>query len=183
MKIQRCELFPEILIVEPDVFRDERGFFVETYRVERYIACGMEVSFVQDNLSYSTERVLRGLHYQVGRAQGKLVWVAKGEIFDVVVDVRRSSPTFGRWFGMRLRADAVTQIYIPEGFAHGFCVTSEEAIVCYKCTDYYSPAHERGIRWNDPDLGIEWPVSDPILSEKDARFPFLKDLGKDDLFP
>jgi len=183
MKIERCELFPEILIVEPDLFRDDRGFFVETYRVERYIACGVGASFVQDNLSYSRERVLRGLHYQVGRAQGKLVWVAKGEIFDVVVDVRRSSPTFGKWFGMRLRGERATQIYIPVGFAHGFCVTSEEAIVCYKCTDYYSPAHERGIRWDDPDLGIEWPVSDPILSEKDARFPFLKDLGEEDLFP
>jgi dTDP-4-dehydrorhamnose 3,5-epimerase len=183
MKVVGSEVFADVLIVEPRVFHDPRGYFLETYQEERYSRLGLGVRFVQDNLSYSKKGVLRGLHYQVGRAQGKLVWVAKGEIFDVVVDVRRSSPTFGRWFGMRLNGEGATQLYIPEGFAHGFCVTSEEAIVCYKCTDYYSPAHERGIRWDDPDLGIQWPISDPILSEKDSRFPFLKELSHEDLFP
>lgn len=183
MRIKRSEIFPDVLIIEPEVFKDERGFFVETYRLKRYLERGLKASFVQDNLSYSKKHVLRGLHYQIGKPQGKLLWVVKGEIFDVVVDLRKSSPNFGKWFGMKLASDSSTQLYIPEGFAHGFCVTSEEAIVCYKCTDYYSPAHERGIRWDDPDLGIPWPISDPIISEKDTQFPFLKDLDTHDLFP
>jgi len=183
MKVVGSEVFADVLIVEPRVFHDPRGYFLETYQEERYRGLGLGVRFVQDNLSYSKRGVLRGLHYQVGKAQGKLVWVAKGEIFDVVVDLRKSSPTFGNWFGTRLNGEAATQLYIPEGFAHGFCVTSEEAIVCYKCTDYYSPAHERGIRWDDPDLGIHWPASSPSLSPKDAGFPFLRQLADPDLFP
>lgn len=183
MKVRNCEILPEVLILDPRVFHDQRGYFLETYQEERYRGLGLGVRFVQDNLSYSKRGVLRGLHYQVGRAQGKLVWVAKGEIFDVVLDLRKSSPTFGNWFGTRLNGEAATQLYIPEGFAHGFCVTSEEAIVCYKYTEYYSPAHERGIRWDDPDLGIHWPASSPILSPKDAGFPFLRQLADPDLFP
>lgn len=183
MRVTRCEIFPEVLIIEPRVFEDQRGYFLESYQEERYSQAGVRARFVQDNISYSRKGVLRGLHYQVGRPQGKLVWVARGEIFDVVVDVRRSSPAFGKWFGLRLSAQAATQLYIPEGFAHGFCVTADEAILCYKCTDYYFPAHERGIRWDDPHLGIDWPVSEPILSPKDAAFPFLRELGEADLFP
>ena len=183
MKVRGCGLFPDVLLVEPRVFEDRRGFFVETHREDRYAQEGIRARFVQDNLSYSRKRVLRGLHYQLGRPQGKLVWVAKGEVFDVVVDMRRGSATFGRWFGTKLSADSARQLYIPEGFAHGFCVTSEEAVLCYKCTDYYSSAHERGVRWDDPDLGIEWPVSEPIVSPKDAGFPFLRDLSEKNVFP
>ncbi len=183
MKVISSELFPEVIVIEPKVFGDERGFFWETYQEGRYLESGVRARFVQDNLSYSQKGVLRGLHYQIGRPQGKLVWVIKGEVFDVVVDLRKSSPTFGRWFGMTLSERRPKQIYIPEGFAHGFCVTSRDALFCYKCTDYYSPSHERGIRWDDPELGIQWPVRDPVLSEKDKRFPLLKQVNKEDLFP
>lgn len=183
MRTYCSELFSCVLIVEPDVFEDKRGYFFEAYQMERYSKAGIPSEFVQDNISYSRKGVLRGLHYQVKMPQGKLVWVVQGEIFDVVVDLRRSSPTFGKWWGMSLSANPPIQIYVPGGFAHGFCVISSEALVCYKCTDYYSPSNERGVRWDDPDLAIKWPVASPIVSEKDQRLPFLKDLGEQDLFP
>lgn len=183
MKVTASDVFPEVLIIEPKVFTDSRGFFLETYQEQRYSHHGIGSRFVQDNTSYSRKGVLRGLHYQIGRPQGKLVWVLKGEIFDVVVDIRKSSPTFGKWFGMFLSESGLKQLFIPEGFAHGFCVTSDEAIFCYKCTDYYSPSDERGIRWDDPTLSIDWPVANPIVSEKDQGLPLLKDLREKDLFP
>lgn len=183
MKVTSSEVFPEVLIIEPRVFEDPRGFFLETYGQERYAQHGLVDGFVQDNLSYSRKGVLRGLHYQIGRPQGKLVWVVQGEVYDVVVDVRKSSPTFGKWFGIILSALCPKQLYIPEGFAHGFCVTSEEALFCYKCTDCYSPVHERGIRWNDPDIAIKWPVQNPMVSQKDQDLPFLRELAEEALFP
>lgn len=161
---------PEVMILEPKVFGDERGFFFESYneRVFR-AATGLSVNFVQDNHSRSVRGVLRGLHYQVEQAQGKLVRCCAGEVFDVAVDVRRSSPTFGRWVGTLLSAESKRQMWIPAGFAHGFLVTSESAEFLYKTTDYYAAQHERAIVWNDPALAIEWPVEGtPILSAKDA---------------
>ena len=160
-----------IVVIEPDVHRDGRGFFVETYHAERYREIGIVGPFVQDNHSRSVSGTVRGLHLQVRHAQGKLIRVIEGEIFDVAVDVRRGSPTFGRWVGVNLTAESFKQIYVPPGFAHGFCVVSAAAQVEYKCTDIYDPASEVGIAWNDPDLGISWPVADPILSSRDGRHP------------
>lgn len=164
---------PEVILFEPKVFEDERGFFFESYNRRTLEALGLAVDFVQDNHSRSRRGVLRGLHYQIApRAQGKLVRVVAGEIYDVAVDLRRSSPTFGRWIGVRLSAENKKQIYIPEGFAHGFLALSPWAEVCYKTTDYYSPVHERCLLWNDPRLNISWPLGDgesPTLSPKDAQ--------------
>jgi dTDP-4-dehydrorhamnose 3,5-epimerase len=164
---------PEVLIIEPDVYSDARGFFLETYHAARYRANGIEGPFVQDNHSRSVAGTLRGLHLQVGRPQGKLVRVISGEIYDVGVDVRRGSPTFGQWAGTILSADNFRQCYIPPGFAHGFCVLSAIAEVEYKCTDLYDPASEIGVAWDDPALGITWPVEQPLLSERDRRHPIL----------
>jgi len=175
MKVTPTPL-PDVLLIEPIIFPDSRGHFLETYQAARYQEFGVPSRFVQDNLSFSLKGVLRGLHYQLGRPQGKLVWVVQGVIFDVVVDIRKSSPRFGRWMGMELDSRDYRQVYIPEGFAHGFCVLSSEATVIYRCTDYYAPKEERGIRWDDPSLGINWPVSDPILSPKDLLYPGLKEL-------
>jgi dTDP-4-dehydrorhamnose 3,5-epimerase len=160
---------PEVLIVEPKVFGDERGFFYESFNAKAFAeATGVRSAFVQDNHSRSVRNVLRGLHYQIGQPQGKLVRVVVGEIFDVAVDLRKSSPNFGKWVGIRLSAENKRQLWVPEGFAHGFLVTSDMAEVLYKTTDYYAPESERSIRWNDSDLGIEWPVEgDPILANKD----------------
>ena len=158
-----------IVIIEPDVHHDGRGFFLETYHAERYREYGIEGPFVQDNHSRSVAATLRGLHLQVGRAQGKLIRVTEGEIFDVAVDVRRGSPTFGKWMGVTLSAENFRQCYLPAGFAHGFAVVSEVAQVEYKCTDLYDPKSELGIAWNDPAIGITWPVSDPLLSDRDTR--------------
>ena len=160
---------PDVVLLEPKVFGDARGFFVETYREEKLQALGFNWRFVQDNHSRSIQGVLRGLHYQIGRPQGKLVHVVRGEIFDVAVDIRRDSRTFGRWVGMKLDDKSLRQVYIPPGFAHGFCVLSEIADVVYKCSDFYSPGHELTILWNDPEIGIDWPISEPLLSEKDLR--------------
>jgi dTDP-4-dehydrorhamnose 3,5-epimerase len=174
---------PEVIIVEPRVFSDERGFFMETWERRKYAAGGIDVDFVQDNHSASVQGTLRGLHYQVQQAQGKLVRAIEGEIFDVAVDLRRSSPTFGRWVGARLSADNRRQLWVPPGFAHGFFVTSETAQVLYKCTDYYAPQHERSLRWDDPDLGIDWPLVDGIevlLSPKDAAGLSLREA---DVYP
>ena len=167
---------PDVLIVEPDVYRDERGWFVETYHVNKYQDGGIPLSFVQDNCSSSVRGTLRGLHAQISRPQGKLVRVTKGEIFDVAVDIRRGSPTFAFWEGVSLSADNFKQIYIPPGFAHGFCVLSDIAEVEYKCTDVYTPGDEIAIAWNDQQIGIQWPLESPILSPKDAAGQFLEAL-------
>jgi len=167
---------PGVLMIEPDVHRDGRGYFLETYHAEKYRAAGIADAFVQDNQSRSGRGTLRGLHLQIRRPQGKLIHVVEGEIYDVAVDVRRGSPTFGRWVGNHLSADNFMQCYIPRDFAHGFCVTSGVAIVEYKCTDFYEPAGEVGIAWNDPALAIGWPVDQPILSARDARNPNLADV-------
>jgi len=159
---------PGVLIIEPDVFRDERGWFLETYHAPKYQEGGIPVSFVQDNHSSSVRGTLRGLHAQISRPQGKLVRVVKGEIFDVAVDIRRGSPTFGVWESVTLSAGNFKQIYIPPGFAHGFCVLSDVAEVEYKCTDVYTPGDEIALIWNDQQVGIPWPLESPILSEKDA---------------
>jgi len=167
---------PDVLIIDPDVHVDGRGFFVETYHADRYRRHGIAGPFVQDNHSRSPARTLRGLHLQLQHPQGKLIRVIEGEIFDVAVDVRRGSPTFGRWVGVSLSAENFKQCYVPQGFAHGFCVLSEIAQVEYKCTDVYDPASEIGIMWNDPAVGIAWPVDQPILSPRDGRHPALADL-------
>lgn len=158
-----------VVIIEPRVFEDRRGFFMETYHRARYMEAGIADAFVQDNHSRSTYGALRGLHYQVERPQGKLCRVVRGEVFDVAVDLRRDSPTFGRWTGVRLSEENRRQVYIPPGLAHGFCVLTEIADFLYKCTDYYSPQHERTISWDDPDLAISWPIESPVLSDKDRQ--------------
>jgi dTDP-4-dehydrorhamnose 3,5-epimerase len=167
---------PEVILVEPKVFKDERGFFMETYKMPDFVASGIKGNFVQDNHSRSTKGVLRGLHYQTPPfAQGKLVRAVRGEIFDVAVDIRKGSPTYGKWVGAILSEENKNVLYIPEGFAHGFCVLSEIAEVIYKSTNVYSPEAETGIIWNDRDLNIDWPINEPILSAKDKKWPTLKD--------
>jgi len=164
---------PEVVFVEPKVHGDARGFFLETYHQREYREAGILEAFVQDNHSHSMHRTLRGLHAQHLRPQGKLVRAVKGEMFDVAVDIRVGSPSFGRWVGVVLSGDNFRQLYIPPGFAHGFCVTSAEVDVEYKCTDFYEPGDEIGIAWNDPEIGIEWPLQNPLLSEKDQQAPRL----------
>jgi dTDP-4-dehydrorhamnose 3,5-epimerase len=168
---------PDVILVEPDVHRDARGFFLETYHLDKYRAGGIPGPFVQDNHSRSVRGTLRGLHAQRRRPQGKLVRAVDGEMFDVAVDIRRGSPTFGRWVGVRLSGENFQQLYVPPGFAHGFCVLSEVVNVEYKCTDVYDATDEIGLVWNDPDVGIEWPVREPIISDKDRRLPRLRDLA------
>lgn len=172
-----------VLIVDPDVYGDSRGFFVETYSYRRYAEKGITDVFVQDNHSHSAHGVLRGLHYQVLPGQAKLVHVVVGQVFDVAVDIRWGSPTFGQWVGVELSAENHRQFYIPVGFAHGFCVTSETADFVYKCSNYYDRATERGIAWDDPDLSIAWPVSDPVLSDRDRRHPHLMQTERDYSWP
>jgi dTDP-4-dehydrorhamnose 3,5-epimerase len=167
---------PEVVVITPDVFRDPRGYFLETYHQGKYRAGAIEVAFVQDNLSRSVRGTLRGLHAQRRRPQGKLIRVTEGEIFDVAVDIRRGSPTFARWVGVRLSGETFRQVYVPPGFAHGFCVLSETAVVEYKCTELYDPADEIGVSWSDPDIGIQWPISDPTLSAKDGVAPRLREV-------
>lgn len=174
MKVIPTEL-PGVLILEPKVFGDDRGFFMEMFHEKRYADAGIRGPFVQDNYSRSAKGILRGLHFQEPQAQGKLVQVLAGAVYDVAVDVRRGSPTFGKWVAVELSTDNRRQLWIPPGFAHGFCVLSESADFHYKCTALYSPETERGVLWNDPDLGIPWPVSAPLLSGKDAKAPRLKD--------
>lgn len=165
---------PGVILVEPDVFTDARGFFLETYHQGKYAEGGIPGPFVQDNFSRSIRGTLRGLHYQLQEAQGKLVMAVEGSVFDVAVDVRRGSPTFGRWLGIELSAENKCQLYIPPGFAHGFCVLSETAAFIYKCTRFYEPKEERGIIWNDRSLGIRWPVAEPLLSAKDRSYKSLE---------
>ena len=172
MKVIATDL-PGVLLVEPDVFCDARGFFLETYHRQKYAAAGIDASFVQDNHSHSTRGTLRGLHAQCLRPQGKLVRAVRGKMFDVAVDIRVGSPRFGRWTGALLSGDNFRQLYIPPGFAHGFCVLSEEVDVEYKCTDLYTPDDEITIAWDDPEIGIAWPIAVPVLSEKDRQAPQL----------
>ncbi len=165
----------DIFIIKPTVHRDGRGYFMETYHAEKFSNGCIPVNFVQDNQAMSDRNVLRGLHYQTQHPQGKLIRVLKGEIWDVAVDIRKGSPTFGKWHGEYLSDSNLLQMYIPVGFAHGYCVVSETAEIFYKCTDLYHPEYEQGIRWNDPEIGIKWPITSPILSEKDRDQPMLKD--------
>jgi dTDP-4-dehydrorhamnose 3,5-epimerase len=164
---------PGVLCVEPRRFRDARGYFFETFRRDRYEALGLPGDFVQDNVSVSERGVLRGLHFQNPRPQGKLISILQGEIYDVAVDIRVGSPTFLKWTGMTLSAENGRQLMIPEGFAHGFVVTSESATVLYKCTDFYQPDCEASLAWNDPAIGIVWPVDEPVLSDKDREAPIV----------
>ncbi len=167
---------PEVLLVKAQSVSDDRGFFAETYKMSEFSANGLSQTFVQDNHSHSVRGVLRGLHYQKHpQAQGKLVRVLRGRIFDVAVDIRKGSPTYGHWVGSVLSAGNLRMLYVPVGFAHGFCVISEDADLVYKVTEEYAPELERGIIWNDPEIGIQWPVTDPILSLKDAQLPCLRE--------
>jgi dTDP-4-dehydrorhamnose 3,5-epimerase len=165
-----------VILIEPDVYRDSRGFFLETYHQKRYAEHGILGPLVQDNHSHSQYGTLRGLHAQIRRPQGKLVRAVEGEMFDVAVDIRRGSPTFGKWVGFVLSGENFLQLWIPVGFAHGFCVLSERVHVEYKCTDFYDPGHELGIAWNDPAIGIAWPIQNPVLSPKDASSPPLAEV-------
>lgn len=178
MDVSDTEL-PGVRLVEPDVYADDRGAFMETWNARDYGHHGLGDAFVQDNLSRSREDVLRGLHFQNPRPQAKLVSVLQGEVYDVVVDVRPASDTFGEWRGTVLSAENARQLYVPEGYAHGFVVTRGEALFHYKCTDFYHPEADRAVRWDDPHLDIDWPVDDPILSEKDANAPLLDELSRD----
>lgn len=170
-----------LYVIEPTVFKDERGYFVETYNQNDMKEAGLDMVFVQDNQSMSTRGVLRGLHFQKQFPQGKLVRVVRGKVFDVAVDLRSDSKTYGKWFGVELSAENMKQFYIPEGFAHGFLVLSDEAEFCYKCTDFYHPGDEGGLAWNDPEIAVEWPLEegvDLIISEKDQKWKGLKDTFK-----
>jgi len=172
---------PGVLLIKPRVFQDPRGFFMETYRENVLAEAGIREKFVQDNHSHSSRGVLRGLHYQLRNPQAKLCRVTSGEVLDVAVDVRLGSPNFGKWVSVVLSAENYTQIYIPKGFAHGFVVRSEEADFLYKCSDYFEASDDRGVLWNDPDIGIDWDTPEPILSEKDQRYPRLAQADRDQL--
>lgn len=174
MKVTATEL-PNVLVIEPDVFADERGFFLETYHSSRFRDAGLPEMFVQDNHSRSARGVLRGLHYQEPGPQGKLVRCTRGTMWDVAVDIRVGSPTFGRWVGVELTEENKRMLFVPEGFAHGFCALTDDCDVIYKCTALYERENDRGILWNDPDIGIRWPIAQPLLSKKDAAAPRLKD--------
>lgn len=172
---------PGCVVIEPQVFGDSRGFFYESYNEAKYREAGIDRRFVQSNVSRSARGVLRGLHYQWPHPQGKLVSVLEGEVYDVAVDIRRGSPTFGHWAGIMLTAENHRHFWIPEGFAHGFCVLSEFATFSYQCTDLYDAKADGGVRWNDPAIGIDWPVSGPLLSDKDSKAPLLADVSPDRL--
>ncbi len=177
MRVTPTEL-PDVLDIEPKVFGDARGFFLETYQAARYAEQGIEATFVQDNVSRSAAGILRGLHLQHPHGQGKLVWVLEGKVLDVAVDVRVGSPGFGRHVARVLDAERKNQLFIPPGFAHGFCVVEGPALFVYKCTEVYQPEHELSIRWDDPDLGIDWPIREPRLSDKDRDAPRLRDVDE-----
>jgi dTDP-4-dehydrorhamnose 3,5-epimerase len=170
-----------VIVIEPKVFSDERGRFLESFNAARYAEAGLSGAFVQDNVSRSRRGVLRGLHFQHPHDQGKLVSVAQGEVFDVAVDVRVGSPTFGQWVGEYLSGENGRQLYVPPGYAHGFFVTADDTIFTYKCTDYYAPSAERSVRWDDPALAIAWPAREALLSPKDAAAPLLADVPRDHL--
>lgn len=172
---------PGVIVLKPKVFRDPRGYFAETYHEQKFAELGITQKFVQDNHSRSSRGTLRGLHYQLRRPQAKLCRVVEGEVFDVAVDIRRGSPTFGKWVGVVLSADEMNQIFIPAGFAHGFVVLSECAQFLYKCSDFYDPAGEGGVTWSDPEIAIQWPIAEPLLSEKDSRYSELRNIPSDRL--
>jgi len=180
MKVEAATI-PGLLIIEPTVHGDDRGFFMESYSRDRYAAAGIPDEFVQDNVSLSSKGILRGLHLQRPNDQGKLCFVLEGEVFDVAVDVRVGSPTFGQWEGVTLSSENKRQLYIPPGFAHGFCVISEWAMFSYKCTDFYAAPSEIGIAWDDPEIGIDWPIESPQLSDKDQQNRPLRDIPADSL--
>ena len=180
MKVTETKL-SGVLIFEPKVFPDGRGYFMESWSKKRYEEAGIKEPFVQDNISSSQKGILRGLHFQYPQSQGKLVQVISGEAFDVAVDIRYGSPTFGQWFSVILSQANHRQLYIPPGFAHGFCVLGNIAVFSYKCTDYYNPSYEAGVIWNDPEINIDWPIKEPILSEKDSKYPRLKDIPAEKL--
>jgi dTDP-4-dehydrorhamnose 3,5-epimerase len=182
MKVSQTEL-SGVLVIEPQVYGDERGWFLEVWQETRYGEAGLPARFVQDNASWSQHGVLRGLHFQHPRGQGKLVYVLAGEVFDVAVDVRADSPTFGRWTGLTLSAENRKQVYIPPGFAHGFCVTGDSALFAYKCTEAYAPEAERTLLWDDADIAVAWPLIDPIVSDKDRMGALLKDTPRGHLPP
>ena len=180
IKVTACEI-EGLYVIEPQVYGDERGYFVETYNKEDFLEQGLDMEFVQDNQSMSKKGVLRGMHFQINHPQGKLVRVLSGKVFDVAVDIRRGSETYGKWFGVVLSDENKKQFYVPEGFAHGFYVMSDEAVFAYKCTDFYHPEDEGGIRWDDPKVGIEWPIEDGVevlLSEKDKNREGIDSLGE-----
>jgi dTDP-4-dehydrorhamnose 3,5-epimerase len=167
---------PDLVLIEPKVFTDSRGFFLETFKKSDFKTFGITYEFVQDNCSFSERNVIRALHYQLPpNAQGKLVSVLKGKVWDVAVDIRKNSPFFLKWIGMELSEENHRMFYVPPGFAHGFAVLSEEAYLIYKCTSEYSPGFERGIRWNDPEIGIQWPVAEPLISDRDRNLSLLKE--------
>ena len=172
----------DVVIIEPKIFRDSRGCFLETYHDNRFKAAGMSFVFVQDNLSFSVKGTLRGMHFQVNHPQAKLVQAITGEIFDVAVDIRPESLTFGQWVSTHLSEQNKRQLLLPPGFAHGFCVLSETAYIAYKCSEYYQPDDESGILWSDPSIGIDWPVKDPIISDKDRQLRCLSELSPEELF-
>ncbi len=181
MKISETAI-PDVLLVEPDVFGDHRGFFLETWNRERYLEAGFpDANFVQDNHSRSCKNVLRGLHFQLKHPQGKLVQVARGAVFDVAVDIRVGSPHFGKWVGYELNDENHRQLWVPPGFAHGFCVLSDTVDFIYKCTDLYRPDDEGGVLWSDPEIGIDWHADAPLLSEKDDRYSLLSQIPTDQL--
>lgn len=180
MKVIETSL-PGVLIVEPQVFKDPRGYFYESYNEAKYIKAGIRANFVQTNVSQSAKGVLRGLHYQWPNPQGKLVSVLEGEVYDVAVDIRRGSPTFGQWMSAMLTADNHRHLWIPEGFAHGFCVLSERATFTYQCTTLYDGATDAAICWNDAQIGVDWPISQPLISDKDAKAPLLANVPVDRL--
>lgn len=180
MKVTRCGI-AGMLLVEPRICRDDRGFFFESFHAERYEAEGIPAQFVQDNCSVSSAGVLRGMHYQIRQPQGHLVTLTEGRIFDVGVDLRPNSPTFGRWHGEVLTTDPSRQLYLPPGVAHGFYTLSEQAAIWYKCTGFYLPGDEGGLLWNDPDVGIRWPVTDPLLNPRDTTLPRLGDIAPEHL--
>jgi dTDP-4-dehydrorhamnose 3,5-epimerase len=180
MKVSTTKL-QGLLLIEPAIYQDQRGFFFESHHLQKYTDQAITKTFVQDNISRSSQNVLRGLHYQRDHPQAKLVTVIRGAVFDVAVDIRKGSPTFGQWLGFELSDANHRQLFIPEGFAHGFCVLSEAADFLYKCSDYYHPQSEFGIRWDDPDINISWQNSQPILSDKDRGYPLLREIAQENL--
>ncbi len=181
MNVITCDI-PGLVVIEPKVFGDARGYFMETWNQQRYRDVGLDWNFVQDNISFSRRGILRGLHFQNPKGQGKLVYALQGEVFDVAVDLRKSSPTFGRWHGLILSAENKRQFFVPAGFAHGFAVLSETAMFAYKCTEFYNPQNEMSLLWNDPEIGVQWPLEAPQLSEKDLRGVRLRDISRERLF-
>ena len=175
MKVTKCHL-NGILLIEPTIYSDERGFFLESFEKKRYQDVGITEEFIQDNHSRSVKNVLRGMHFTRNKPQSQIVTVIRGKIFDVVVDIRKNSPTFGKWFGAELSDSGVRQLYMPHGFAHGFCVLSDYADLHYKVSQKYDPKEEGGLRWNDPEVMIDWPIKNPIISERDANNPYLKEI-------